>query len=526
MAGGVSPGGTPTGSVVNRAVARICQLDGGSGGAVRAVASYSSAATAVSGSDPHAAPPGPTPDSGPPDLIAFTTTIDKDGETVIDGGAQAFLDTNLVSEAIAHGLAATQASTGLPWWVVIGMFTITIRTALVPATLHSLRANRRIQAALPHVRSLYGRLNAASSNDIPAAKRLSEFWRGTQRILGAARTSVGAPFLSPAIHLPVFWSASLAIRAMARDDFGGLSQGGALWFPDLTAADPLYVLPVVHVSLFLVLMETSMRSGGGGDGSGGDGNDGAPRVLTYVKRGLQGGALLLFPYFSTLPAGVLLYWATSLTYSLVQSTAIRTAAVQDYITRTEQAAARSLAASGSLESTPAAEGSQGSARLEISDAHQAALVAAHRVLAAFGDEKPSPALVDRINARLHAAWTTGEVPGPPLRAMLEADPVSGASTVAVAAVPADVDREALAKEAYLRYAADLERVGLLVQSFRADNAMSDVDETARAAINDLLERELGAGRISHRFRMVGDAIVVVGKDGEGGVAESLSDSRP
>ena len=49
-------------------------------------------------------------------------------------------------------------------------------------------------------------------------------------------------------------STFLAIRGMAKLPVDSLSTGGALWFTDLTMADPFYVLPVLATASILTII--------------------------------------------------------------------------------------------------------------------------------------------------------------------------------------------------------------------------------------------------------------------------------
>ena len=55
----------------------------------------------------------------------------------------------------------------------------------------------------------------------------------------------------PLVQLPVFISFFIALRKMATLPIESMQTGGLLWFNDLTAYDPYYVLPVV-VSLSML----------------------------------------------------------------------------------------------------------------------------------------------------------------------------------------------------------------------------------------------------------------------------------
>lgn len=54
--------------------------------------------------------------------------------------------------------------------------------------------------------------------------------------------------------MPVFLSFFIGLRKMADLPVPSLQTGGLLWFPDLTVADPFYILPLaVTGTMFLTL---------------------------------------------------------------------------------------------------------------------------------------------------------------------------------------------------------------------------------------------------------------------------------
>ena len=54
------------------------------------------------------------------------------------------------------------------------------------------------------------------------------------------------------IQLPVFMSFFFGLRGMANCPVESMSTGGALWFENLTLADPFYLLPILtSVSLYI-----------------------------------------------------------------------------------------------------------------------------------------------------------------------------------------------------------------------------------------------------------------------------------
>jgi inner membrane protein COX18 len=99
-----------------------------------------------------------------------------------------------------------------------------------------------------------------------------------------------------------------------------LSTGGCLWFPDLTAADPLHVLPyMLSGILFVNLLPKSMEQ--------------FKQILNLtpspeqqanpwpfrIRRALMILALAVGPLTANLPAAVHLYWISSSGFNLLQS---------------------------------------------------------------------------------------------------------------------------------------------------------------------------------------------------------------
>lgn len=56
---------------------------------------------------------------------------------------------------------------------------------------------------------------------------------------------------------PVFISFFIALRKMAYLPVPSLQTGGFLWFPDLTAADPFYILPLAVTGTMFFILEVS-----------------------------------------------------------------------------------------------------------------------------------------------------------------------------------------------------------------------------------------------------------------------------
>lgn len=63
------------------------------------------------------------------------------------------------------------------------------------------------------------------------------------------------------LQAPVFISFFIALRKMAYLPVPSLQTGGLLWFPDLTAADPFYILPLTVTGTMFFILEVCHPSG-------------------------------------------------------------------------------------------------------------------------------------------------------------------------------------------------------------------------------------------------------------------------
>jgi YidC/Oxa1 family membrane protein insertase len=72
-----------------------------------------------------------------------------------------------------------------------------------------------------------------------------------------------------------------------------MMDGGALWFTDLTVADPTYALPIVSSLMFLATVEL-----GAADGMQGQ----PPETLRKMKMAMRALAVIIVPVTMSMPA--------------------------------------------------------------------------------------------------------------------------------------------------------------------------------------------------------------------------------
>jgi YidC/Oxa1 family membrane protein insertase len=119
-----------------------------------------------------------------------------------------------------------------------------------------------------------------------------------------------APLL---VQAPVFISFFFAIRNMSVG-VPSFREGGALWFRDLSVADPTYVLPLLSSLTFLASVELNPPN---------------PQQNTpAMKWGMRGLAAAMVPLTASFPQGVFVYWVTTNAFSFAQARALKVPALK------------------------------------------------------------------------------------------------------------------------------------------------------------------------------------------------------
>lgn len=181
---------------------------------------------------------------------------------------------------------------GLPWWASIGIATVSIRIALLPFTVMTMKNSALMHALkddIAHYRE--GVMEAARAGDRIAANQRQTDMQSFMAKAGVAPSRV---LLGPLVQFPVFISLFMSIRRLAAND-PTLTTGGAAWFHDLSVMDPTYVLPIVCGVSLLTMTEF------GGD-------SGQTKMSPAMKMGMRGVAVLSVPMTSWFPAAVFCYW--------------------------------------------------------------------------------------------------------------------------------------------------------------------------------------------------------------------------
>lgn len=197
-----------------------------------------------------------------------------------------------LTDLIGGALELLHAS-GLPWWLSIVALTLVVRAVLLPLTVKQVKNARSMQSLKPEMEELRSRHKEPREQQ----KALAELYRerGVNPMAG---------FVPLLVQMPVFITVYHVIRSY-NEQLPGFARGGALWFADLTRADPYLVLPVLSAGLMLAAFEVSSR--------------GAPVQQRRVMR-LMPIAFTIF--IARFPAGLFVYWVSSNAVTLAQNLAV------------------------------------------------------------------------------------------------------------------------------------------------------------------------------------------------------------
>ncbi|XP_076828340.1 mitochondrial inner membrane protein OXA1L [Brachyhypopomus gauderio] len=215
---------------------------------------------------------------------------------------------------IQNLLEFMHVSVGLPWWGAIVAGTIIARCAVFPVIVKGQREAVKLNNVLPQMTKLTNHMNEAkqSGNSFEFSKAYSEL------MLFQKKHDVNPirGFLVPLVQAPIFISFFVALRKMAYLPVPSLQTGGLWWFPDLTIADPFYILPVFVTGTMFAILELGAESGVDNPNL---------RAMKTVFRIMP---FVILPMTINFPTAVFTYWLTSNVFTLGQVALLRHPAVR------------------------------------------------------------------------------------------------------------------------------------------------------------------------------------------------------
>lgn len=195
---------------------------------------------------------------------------------------------------VLDGIAGYVGSGGL----AIIVFTVIVRTAILPVTIRSVRSMKSMQDIQPKI----AELKKKHGKD---KVRLQEETMLLYRTYGVNPVAGCLPML---LQLPIFLGVYGAISGLSRSDSGPW-HGSFLWLDSLKSPDPLHILPILAGVFQLVQNQMSRTAGQG--------------KATDPQQAMMNTMMNIFPLFSVLfgwsfISGAVLYWVAQGVYGIVQ----------------------------------------------------------------------------------------------------------------------------------------------------------------------------------------------------------------
>lgn len=198
---------------------------------------------------------------------------------------------------IELGLSYIADYTGSAGLSVI-IFTILIKTLLLPLTVKAVRSTSAMQEIQPKLKELqkkYGK----------DRQRLSQ---ETMKLYQEHGINPAAGCLPLLLQMPIFFGLYFAIRSLSESGTGTWGEG-FMWLPSLASADPLHILPIM-AGVFQLVQTKMTRPAGQGKIT-----DPQQQMMNTMMTFMP---LMVVAFGWGFPSGPVLYWAVSALYSVVQ----------------------------------------------------------------------------------------------------------------------------------------------------------------------------------------------------------------
>ncbi len=197
---------------------------------------------------------------------------------------------------------------GIPWWLSIAIVTVIVRSLLFPLTVKQVKSMRAMQDLKPEMDRV--RAQFKDNRQRQQEELMKLYQERNINPLGGC-----LPLL---VQMPIFITMFYVIRGFGAEH-PSFSEGGILWFQDLSVKDPTYILPILSAVTLLAASEITSKN-----------IDPQQRWLMRILPVV----FIAFTYY--FPAGLFVYWITSNLVTLVQNYLIynhgpgrRTARVSD-----------------------------------------------------------------------------------------------------------------------------------------------------------------------------------------------------
>ncbi|KAJ3562860.1 hypothetical protein NP233_g9317 [Leucocoprinus birnbaumii] len=202
-------------------------------------------------------------------------------------------------------------ATHLPWFWTIIAGTVFWRAVVFPFTAISMRNNSRLQPYQDTIQKLTAEAREAKArnDNIAMSRKTME----VKEIYDKAGVNMLAGFAAPLVQLPVSLGMFFGTKWMLEAPIEQFKWSGFSYIPDLTVADPTYVLSALLIALVNVQVTIGTRE-----------MDFRTRPgMAHLMNGLRIFSIIGFGVTASLPAGLVASLATASFLTIVQSLALQ-----------------------------------------------------------------------------------------------------------------------------------------------------------------------------------------------------------
>ncbi|KAJ1019950.1 hypothetical protein NDA16_004231 [Ustilago loliicola] len=209
---------------------------------------------------------------------------------------------------ITNLLETIGTTTGLPWWGTIVITTVALRLLIAPINIAGQKNAIRLGNIQPEMKK-----NMDDIKHFKAAgdqMQMQKAVMATQKLLRDNNANPIKSVVPILFQFPLMFSFFLALERIAKSGSETFAHGGPFWTPDLTVPDPTWILPAVSTLATLAVAELGFKVG-----TNNQSDPAQSQMIKYVFRGMMP---VLAWFSTTFPSGVLVYWATTNLFSLLQ----------------------------------------------------------------------------------------------------------------------------------------------------------------------------------------------------------------
>ncbi|KAI0791056.1 60Kd inner membrane protein-domain-containing protein, partial [Abortiporus biennis] len=206
-------------------------------------------------------------------------------------------------------IEAFHVTSGLPWvWTIIGA-TVASRLLLLPFQLKQMKNTAKMAPHTADIAKLREDMNQARlGGDQMAMQRAMLQQKVLYEKMGVSMSGMMLPTF---IQIPVTLGMFFAVKGICELPVPQLTMSGLEWLPNLAAADPTYILPVVLTAAMNFQLTIGMR------------DMAASPAVPHMVNAFRVLSIVGMFWMFNLPSGVLVYLLTSLTSMTAQSLLLR-----------------------------------------------------------------------------------------------------------------------------------------------------------------------------------------------------------